>query len=205
VSVRHDPASARRERGGGGRPLRRLPRPPRGRARTGGAGQAACARSARLAPPGELLRRQRILAGRPASSPNWAASSPSGCCPSCPTTARCARRCGRSSTVATTGPGCRPCRRSWRSASGRIVGADSAALAPLLNPVLEQMLEALLVVAYRVGGIGVEEEFGPPRRRLRRLRAALPRPDGGGAALCRCLPRRWTTPRAPSRTKPSCW
>jgi site-specific recombinase len=42
----------------------------------------------------------------------------------------------------------------------RIVGADAAALAPLLNPVLEQMLEALLVVAYRVGGIGVEEEFG---------------------------------------------
>ena len=42
----------------------------------------------------------------------------------------------------------------------RIVGGDAAALAPLLNPVLEQMLEALLVVAYRVGGIGVEEEFG---------------------------------------------
>ena len=42
----------------------------------------------------------------------------------------------------------------------RIVGGDSVALAPLLNPVLDQMLEALLVVAYRVGGIGVEEEFG---------------------------------------------
>ena len=42
----------------------------------------------------------------------------------------------------------------------RIVGGDAAALAPLFNPVLEQMLEALLVVAYRVGGVGVEEEFG---------------------------------------------
>ncbi len=42
----------------------------------------------------------------------------------------------------------------------RIVGGDSAALAPLLGPVIDQMLEALLVVSYRVGGIGVEEEFG---------------------------------------------
>ena len=42
----------------------------------------------------------------------------------------------------------------------RIVGGDAEALAPLLYPVLDQMLEALLVVAYRVGGIGVEEEFG---------------------------------------------
>lgn len=42
----------------------------------------------------------------------------------------------------------------------RIVGGDAGELAPLLNPVLEQMLEALLVVAYRVGGIGVEAEFG---------------------------------------------
>jgi site-specific recombinase len=42
----------------------------------------------------------------------------------------------------------------------RIVGGDAAALAPLLYPVVDQMLEALLVVAYRVGGIGVEEEFG---------------------------------------------
>ena len=42
----------------------------------------------------------------------------------------------------------------------RIVGGDSAALAPLVAPVLDQMLEALLVVAYRVGGLGVEEEFG---------------------------------------------
>jgi site-specific recombinase len=42
----------------------------------------------------------------------------------------------------------------------RIVGHDAGAVAPLLNPVLDQMLEALLVVAYRVGGIGVEEEFG---------------------------------------------
>ena len=42
----------------------------------------------------------------------------------------------------------------------RIVGSDAAALVPLFNPVLEQMLEALLVIAYRVGGIGVEEEFG---------------------------------------------
>jgi len=42
----------------------------------------------------------------------------------------------------------------------RIVGSDSDALAPLLNSVIDQMLEALLVVAYRVGGIGVEEEFG---------------------------------------------
>ena len=40
-----------------------------------------------------------------------------------------------------------------------IVGGDRVALAPLLNPVVDQMLEALLVVAYRVGGIGVEEEF----------------------------------------------
>ncbi|MBK9243609.1 MAG: hypothetical protein IPM30_01925 [Burkholderiales bacterium] len=46
-------------------------------------------------------------------------------------------------------------RRFWR-----VVGGDSAALAPLLGPVLDQMLEALLVLAYRVGGIGVEEEFG---------------------------------------------
>jgi len=45
--------------------------------------------------------------------------------------------------------------RFWRIAFG-----DSDALAPLLNPMLDQMLEALLVVAYRVGGIGVEEEFG---------------------------------------------
>ena len=45
--------------------------------------------------------------------------------------------------------------RFWRT-----VGQDPGAVAPLLNPVLDQMLEALLVVAYRVGGIGVEEEFG---------------------------------------------
>ena len=42
----------------------------------------------------------------------------------------------------------------------RIVSGDADALAPLFTPVLQQMLEALLVVAYRVGGIGVEEEFG---------------------------------------------
>jgi site-specific recombinase len=42
----------------------------------------------------------------------------------------------------------------------RIVSGDAGALAPLLNSVLDQMLEALLVVAYRVGGIGIEEEFG---------------------------------------------
>ncbi len=42
----------------------------------------------------------------------------------------------------------------------RVVGGDAVALAPLFHPVLDQMLEALLVVAYRVGGIGVEEEFG---------------------------------------------
>lgn len=42
----------------------------------------------------------------------------------------------------------------------RIVAGDSDAVAPLLHPVLDQMLEALLVVAYRVGGLGVEEEFG---------------------------------------------
>lgn len=42
----------------------------------------------------------------------------------------------------------------------RIVGGDADALAPLLNPVIDQMLEALLVVAYRVGGLGIEEEFG---------------------------------------------
>ena len=42
----------------------------------------------------------------------------------------------------------------------RIVGGDAAALAPLFSPVLDQMLEAMLVIAYRVGGIGVEEQFG---------------------------------------------
>jgi len=42
----------------------------------------------------------------------------------------------------------------------RLVAGDGEALAPLLNPVLEQMAEALLVVAYRVGGLGVEDEFG---------------------------------------------
>jgi site-specific recombinase len=42
----------------------------------------------------------------------------------------------------------------------RVVAGDVEAVAPLLHPVLDQMLEALLVVAYRVGGIGVEEDFG---------------------------------------------
>jgi len=42
----------------------------------------------------------------------------------------------------------------------RIVAGDGEAIAPVLQPVLDQMLEALLVVAYRVGGLGVEEEFG---------------------------------------------
>ena len=42
----------------------------------------------------------------------------------------------------------------------RIVAGDAEAIAPLLNPVLDQMAEALLVVAYRVGGLGVEDEFG---------------------------------------------
>jgi len=42
----------------------------------------------------------------------------------------------------------------------RLVGGDAGAVAPLLAPLQEQMAEALLVVAYRVGGIGVEEEFG---------------------------------------------
>ena len=42
----------------------------------------------------------------------------------------------------------------------RVLGGDETALAPLLAPVLDQMMEALLVLAYRVGGIGVEEEFG---------------------------------------------
>jgi site-specific recombinase len=42
----------------------------------------------------------------------------------------------------------------------RIVAGDDEALAPLLDPVLDQMAEALLVVAYRVGGLGVEDEFG---------------------------------------------
>jgi site-specific recombinase len=46
-------------------------------------------------------------------------------------------------------------RRFWR-----VVAGDTEALAPLLAPVFEQMMEALLVLAYRVGGIGVEEEFG---------------------------------------------
>ncbi len=42
----------------------------------------------------------------------------------------------------------------------RIVAGDGEALATLLDPVLDQMAEALLVVAYRVGGLGVEDEFG---------------------------------------------
>jgi site-specific recombinase len=42
----------------------------------------------------------------------------------------------------------------------RLVAGDAGAVVPLLMPVLDQMLEALLVVAYRVGGLGVEDEFG---------------------------------------------
>ncbi len=42
----------------------------------------------------------------------------------------------------------------------RLIAGDAGAIAPLLNPVLAQMLEALLIAAYRVGGIGVEDEFG---------------------------------------------
>jgi len=41
----------------------------------------------------------------------------------------------------------------------RLVAGDEAALAALLGPMVDQMLEALLVLAYRVGGLGVEEEF----------------------------------------------
>jgi site-specific recombinase len=42
----------------------------------------------------------------------------------------------------------------------RVIAGDEAALAPLLDRVVDQMLEALLVLAYRVGGIDVESEFG---------------------------------------------
>ncbi len=42
----------------------------------------------------------------------------------------------------------------------RLVAGDAGAVAPLLGPVLAQMVEALLVAAYRAGGIDVEGEFG---------------------------------------------
>jgi len=42
----------------------------------------------------------------------------------------------------------------------RFWGVVAAGAAAPLVPVLDQMIEGLLVVAYRVGGIGVEEEFG---------------------------------------------
>lgn len=45
--------------------------------------------------------------------------------------------------------------RFWRA-----VTADRAALSSLLVPVLDQMLEALLVLAYRVAGTDFESEFG---------------------------------------------
>lgn len=45
--------------------------------------------------------------------------------------------------------------RFWAVLSG-----DVASILPLIEPVRDQMLEALLVLAFRVGGLGVEAEFG---------------------------------------------
>lgn len=46
--------------------------------------------------------------------------------------------------------------RFWHA----LARADDGSAAPLLAHVSDQMLEALLVLAYRVGGISVEQEFG---------------------------------------------
>ncbi|MBN9462592.1 MAG: site-specific recombinase [Burkholderiales bacterium] len=42
----------------------------------------------------------------------------------------------------------------------QVLGGDVATVLQLIEPVRDQMLEALLVVAYRVGGLDVEAEFG---------------------------------------------